>query len=216
MLTRSDQTVPDCLEVLDEIRPLGLTHIGCKYVGVTPDVLAELVRRIKASGATSYMEVVSTSSEACLNSARVARDVGVDRLLGGTQVEEVLAILAGSKVEYLPFPGRPFDHPTKLAGSAAQVEADARRFRALGCAGVDLLAYRATEADPLELVRAARRGTDGTLLVAGSVHGAEQIRALAAAGADAFTIGTAAFDGSFAPRMGSLRSQLRAVLDACR
>jgi glycerate-2-kinase len=216
MLTRSDQTVPDCLEVLDEIRPLGLTHIGCKDVGVTPDVLAELVRRIKGSGATSYMEVVSTSSEACLHSARVARDVGVDRLLGGTQVEEVLAILAGSKVEYLPFPGRPFDHPTKLAGSAAQVEADARRFRALGCAGVDLLAYRATEADPLELVRAARRGTDGTLLVAGSVHGAEQIRALAAAGADAFTIGTAAFDGSFAPRMGSLRSQLRAVLDACR
>lgn len=216
MLTRSDQTVPDCLEVLDEIRPLGLTHIGCKDVGVTSDVLAELVRRIKDSGATSYMEVVSTSPEACLNSARVARDVGVDRLLGGTQVEEVLAILAGSTVQYLPFPGRPFDHPTKLAGSAAQIEADARRFRALGAAGVDLLAYRATEADPLELVRAARRGTDGTLLVAGSVQTPAQIRALAAAGADAFTIGSAAFDGSFAPRMGSLRSQLRAVLDACR
>jgi hypothetical protein len=162
------------------------------------------------------MEVVSTSREACLRSARVARDIGVDRLLGGTQVEEVLAILAGSMVAYLPFPGRPFDHPTKLAGSAPQIEDDARRFRALGAAGVDLLAFRATEADPLELVRAARRGTEGTLLVAGSVHGPEQIRALAAAGADAFTIGSAAFDGSFAPRMGSLRSQLRAVLDACR
>jgi len=216
MLTRSDQTVPDCLEVLDEIRPLGLTHIGFKDVGVSPDVLAELVRRIKGAGATTYMEVVSTSREACLRSARVARDIGVERLLGGTQVEEVLEILAGSTVAYLPFPGRPFDHPTKLGGSPAQIEDDARRFRALGCAGVDLLAYRATEADPLELVRAARRGTDGTLLVAGSVHGPDQIRALAAAGADAFTIGSAAFDGSFAPRMGSLRSQLRAVLDACR
>lgn len=216
MLTRADQTVSDCLEVLDEIRPLGLTHIGFKDVGVSPEVLGELARRIKASGATSYMEVVSTSREACLRSARVARDIGIDRLLGGTQVEEVLEILAGSKVQYLPFPGRPFEHPTKLAGSAAQIEDDARRFRALGCAGVDLLAYRATEADPLELVRAARRGTDGILLVAGSVHGAEQIRALAAAGADSFTIGSAAFDGSFSPRMGSLRSQLRAVLDACR
>jgi glycerate-2-kinase len=216
MLTRSDQTVPDCLEVFDEIRPLGLTHIGFKDVGVSPDVLAELDRRIKASGATSYMEVVSTSSEACLRSARVARDLGVDRLLGGTQVEDVLAILAGSSVRYLPFPGRPFDHPTKLAGSAPQIEADCRRFQALGCAGVDLLAYRATEADPLELVRAARRGTDGTLLVAGSVARPDQIRALAAAGADAFTIGSAALDGSFAPRMGSLRSQLRAVVDACR
>jgi hypothetical protein len=216
MLTRSDQTVPDCLEVLDEIRPLGLTHIGFKDVGVAPDVLAELDRRIKDAGATSYMEVVSTSSEACLRSARVARDLGVDRLLGGTQVEEVLAILAGSAVRYLPFPGRPFDHPTKLAGSAAQIEADCRRFQAMGCAGVDLLAYRATEADPLDLVRAARRGIDGTLLVAGSVQRVDQIRALAGAGADAFTIGSAALDGSFAPRMGSLRSQLRAVLDACR
>lgn len=215
MLTRADQTVPDCLEVLDEIAPLGLTHIGCKDVGVPPDVLAELVRRIKAAGATSYLEVVSTSREACLRSARVARDIGVDRLLGGTDVEDVLAILAGSGVRYLPFPGRPFDHPTRLAGSPAQVEDDCRRFQALGCAGVDLLAYRATEADPLALVRAARRGTDGTLLVAGSVQTAAQIRALADAGADAFTIGSAAFDGSFSPRMGSLRSQLRAVLDAC-
>jgi hypothetical protein len=216
MLTRSDQTVSDCLEVLDEIRPLGLTHIGFKDVGVPLEVLAELARRIKDAGATSYMEVVSTSTEACLRSARVAREIGIDRLLGGTQVDEVLAILAGSAVAYLPFPGRPFAHPTQLAGTAAIVEDDCRRFQALGCAGVDLLAYRATEADPLELVRAARRGMTGTLLVAGSVQRAEQIQALAEAGADAFTIGSAAFDGSFAPRMGSLRSQLRAVLDACR
>ena len=217
MLTRADQTVPDCLEVLDDIRPLGLTHIGFKDVGVTPEVLAELARRIKAAGATSYMEVVSTSREACLRSARVARDIGVDRLLGGTQVEEVLAILAGSATQYLPFPGRPFDHPTKLAGSPQVVEEDCRRFRALGCAGVDLLAYRATEADPIELVRAARRGLEGSvLLVAGSVARPEQVRALAAAGADAFTVGSACFDGSFSPYVGSLRSQLRAVLDATR
>ena len=215
MLTRSDQTVTDCLEVLDDIRPLGLAHIGFKDVGVKPDVMAELVCRIKATGATSYMEVVSTSREGCLRSAKVARDIGIDRLLGGTQVEEVLEILSGSAVRYLPFPGLPFDHPTKLAGSAAQVEDDCRRLHALGCAGVDLLAYRATEADPLELVRAARRGSDGILLVAGSVNTPAQIRDLAAAGADAFTIGSAAFDGSFAPRLGSLRSQLRAMLDAC-
>jgi len=215
MLTRSDQTVTDCLEVLDDIRALGLAHIGFKDVGVSPDVLAELVRQIKAAGSTSYMEVVSTSREACLRSARVARDIGIDLLLGGTQVEEILEILAGSAVRYLPFPGRPSEHPTKLAGSAAQVEDDCRRFRAMGCAGIDLLAYRATEADPLELVRAARRGSDGILLVAGSIRRPEQIRDLASAGADAFTIGSAVFDGSFAPRLGSLRSQLRAVLDAC-
>ncbi len=215
MLTRSDQTVADCLEVLDDIRPLGLAHIGFKDVGASPGLLAELAQRIKAAGATSYMEVVSTSREDCLRSARLARDIGVDRLLGGTQVEEVIEILAGSPVRYLPFPGQPFEHPTRLAGSAARVEDDCRRYQAMGCAGVDLLAYRATEADPLDLVRAARRGGDGMLLVAGSVHTPAQIRDLTAAGADAFTIGSAVFDGSFAPRLGSLRSQLRAVLHAC-
>jgi len=217
MLTRSDQTVTDGLDVLDDIESVGLTHIGFKDVGVPPETLRALNQRIKAMGATSYLEVVSTSVETMLQSAKVARDIGIDRLLGGTKVDEVLALLAGTKTEYLPFPGRPFDHPTKLGGSVEQVEADCKKFRAQGCAGVDLLAYRATEADPIELVKAARRGIgDGILLVAGGVKSAAQIKALAAAGADSFTVGSAAFDGSYAPTVGSLRSQLTAVLDACR
>ena len=118
MLTRSDQTVTDCLDVLDDIRPLGLAHIGFKDVGVSPDVLAKLVLRIKAAGATSYMEVVSTSREACLRSAQVARDIGVDRLLGGTQVEEVLNIVAGSTVALPAIPWRPIRTSNKARGLA--------------------------------------------------------------------------------------------------
>jgi uncharacterized protein related to proFAR isomerase len=215
MLTKADQTVTDGLAVLDEIESVGLTHIGFKDVGVEPAALGALHRRIKAMGATSYMEVVSTTAEACLRSARLAAEIGIDRLLGGTLVEEVLGIVAGRGVQYLPFPGRPFDHPTRLGGSAEDVERDCRRFAELGCAGVDLLAYRATEADPLALVRAARKATAGTLLVAGGIGRPEQVRALAAEGVDAFTVGSAAFDGSFSPHVGSLRSQLAAVLDAC-
>ena len=215
MLTRADATVADCLDVVEDIRSIGLTHVGFKDVGVSPAVLRELVAALRGLGATTYMEVVSTTAEACLHSARVARDLGVDRLLGGTQVDEVMAIVAGSRTTYHPFPGKPSGHPTKLGGTPAEVEADCRRFAAKGCAGVDLLAYRATEADPIELVRAARRGTPGYLLVAGSVATAAQIRALRDAGADAFTIGSAAFDGSFAPNVGSLRSQLKAILAAC-
>lgn len=216
MLTRSDQTVPDCLEVWDHIKDLDLRHVGFKDVGVTPSVLMELNRRIKAAGAISYMEVVSTSKETALKSASVAREIGVDRLLGGTQVAEVMDILKGSSTKYYPFPGRPFNHPTKLGGSPADVESDCRRFAEMGCAGVDLLAYRATEADPLELVRAARRGTPGYLVVAGSVNKKEQIQALKQAGADAFTIGSAAFDGSYSPLKGSLRSQLKDIIEACK
>ena len=66
MLTRDDLTVADCLEVMDEIGSLGVRHLGFKDVGVPLEVQRELLARIKASGATSYFEVVSETPEACL------------------------------------------------------------------------------------------------------------------------------------------------------
>lgn len=215
MLTRADRTISDGLAVLDDVRSLGLRDIGFKDVGIEPPALALLHRGIKELGATSYLEMVSTSADACLQSARVARELGIDCLLGGTQCEAVMSILAGSSVRYFPFPGRPFGHPTQLQGSAEDIARDCQRFASLGAAGVDLLAYRATDAKPIELVRAARDACHGTLLVAGGVGTRDQIRALSAAGVDTFTVGSAVFDGSFAPHVGSLRSQLKAVLDAC-
>ena len=108
-------------------------------------------------------------------------------------------------------------HPTRLEGTPEQVMADCARVRAAGCPGVDLLAYRATQADPLELVRAARSGLDdGYLIVAGSIDSPARIGALADAGADAFTIGTAIFDGSFAAGDDSVVYQCREVLAACK
>lgn len=216
MLTRQDRTVEDCLAVFEEIRAVGVTHVGFKDVGVDRPTLEALNRRIKDSGAVSYMEVVSTSREEVLQSARTAREIGIDRLMGGTELDAVLEILEGSGIGYYPFPGLPVGHPTQLGGTPELIERQCRAFLERGCPGVDLLAYRATEADPLELVRAARRGLGrrGELVVAGSVDSPERIRALAEAGADAFTIGSAAFDGSFSPRKGLLRSQLEDILAA--
>jgi hypothetical protein len=216
MLTRQDRTISDCLALFESIRPAGLKHVGFKDVGVPPETLAALSNAIRASGATTYMEVVSTTPEACLNSARVAKDLNVDRLLGGTDAAAVQQILAGSSTHYYPFPGYPRGHPTKLGGKPEDVEAQCRAFMDQGCAGADLLAYRATEADPLALVRAARKGLGkGMLIVAGSVNSRTQIRALAEAGADAFTIGSAVFDGSYAPESGSILSQLARIQADC-
>ncbi|MHA1600730.1 MAG: hypothetical protein ACTSW2_07870 [Alphaproteobacteria bacterium] len=215
MFTRDDQTVEDCIDVFDVIIETGVKHLGFKDIGVPRETLIALTERIRASGGVSYMEVVSTTTEACLQSARSAVEIGVDRLLGGTEAEAMLEVLQGSGIAYYPFPGRPAGHPTQLGGTPEQVAADCRRFEALGCAGADLLAYRATEAEPLALVRAARQALKGELIVAGSVNTPARIQELAKAGADAFTIGSAAFDGSFSPRKGSLRSQLSDILAAC-
>jgi hypothetical protein len=53
------------------------------------------------------------------------------------------------------------------------------------------------------------------LIVAGAVASADRIKAIKQAGADAFTIGTAVFDGSYSPTKGSILSQLRDVLADC-
>ena len=217
MLTRDDRTVEDCLELMELIRPIGLKHVGFKDVGVPPATLKALTAAIRSSGATAYMEVVSTTPEACLASARVARDLGVDRLLGGTQVDAIMDVLDGSGTQYYPFPGRPIGHPTKLGGRPEEIEAHCRDFVASGCAGCDVLAYRSTESDPIDLVKAARRGLgpEKYLIVAGAVSSADRIRAVGAAGANAFTIGTAVFNGSYSPTKGSILSQLRDVLADC-
>lgn len=216
MLTRNDMTITDCLDVYEMIAPLGVTHIGCKDVGVDIATLRELIKRIKAGDGISYLEVVSTTPEACLNSARVAVEIGVDRLLGGTDAENILQVIHGTGITYHPFPGIPIGHPTKLGGTPALIAEQCRAFEKIGCAGVDLLAYRATEADPIDLVKAARQATQGYLVCAGSVDTPERIAALNKAGADAFTIGSAVFNGAFSPRKGSILSQLKDVLAACK
>ncbi|MFG2773591.1 HisA/HisF-related TIM barrel protein [Streptomyces sp. NPDC048350] len=214
MLTRDDRTVTDCLDVLDTVRDLGIGHLGFKDVGVDAATLDRLHTQIKGMGATSYLEVVSTTRDEALTSVRHAIDLGVDRLMGGTWIDETLALLAGTGIEYLPFAGEPVGHPTRLAGGPGRVAEDCRRAEAAGCAGVDLLAYRATDADPLDLVRAARAATAGRLVVAGSIATRARIQDLASAGADAFTIGSAAFDGSLRPAAGTLAAQLREALEA--
>jgi hypothetical protein len=215
MLTQHDRTVPDCLGVFENIADLGLRHVGFKDVGATPETLRELNRRIKATGATSYLEVVSLSPEETRAAAMRAREIGVDCLLGGNDMAAMRATVAGSAVRLFPFVGVPEGHPTQLRGDAARIAEDCRRSDALGCAGIDLLAFRAVEADPLSLIREARAALRGTLIVAGSIDSPARIAELADAGVDAFTIGSALFARRFAGGHPSLRAQLTEVLAVC-
>jgi hypothetical protein len=212
MLTRQDQTVPDCLAIMADIAPLNLRHIGFKDIGADLETLRDLNQQIKATGAISYLEVVATTPQAALNSARMAVEIGVDRLLGGTMVAETLEILSGTGIAYYPFPGTPIGHPTQLAGTPQDIAAQTRTYRAMGCAGVDLLAYRATQSDPIALVRAAREALGAsTLICAGGVDSPSRITALRDAGCDAFTVGSAAFDLIFSAAP-TLTGQLQDIL----
>lgn len=213
MLTQDDRTVANCLDVLEEVAECGLSHIGFKDIGVDKAQLLDLTQAIRELGATSYLEVVSETPESALASAEMAAELSVDRLLGGTQVARTIEILAGTDIAYYPFPGKPQGHPTELGGRAEDIAADCLRFVEMGAHGVDLLAYRATEARPEDLIGAARGALPHSdLIIAGSVASAERIRDLAELKVDGFTIGTAVFERQFAPQEPGLAAQIETVL----
>jgi hypothetical protein len=194
MFTHHDATVPDALEVYDELRHTGLRHVGFKDIGVRVETLTELCRRMHDDGRTVYLEVVSVTAEDELRSIRAAREIGVDVVMGGTHVAAALEALEGSKLRYMPFPGRIVGHPSVLEGTVEEIAASAADLTSHpGVWGLDLLAYR--HAEPVEpIIDAVVRASAGPVVIAGSIDSAERIEAVTRLGAWGFTIGGAVFE----------------------
>ena len=212
MLTRDDCTIADAREVYASVAGIGVTHVGCKDIGLPREELGALLDDIRSHGHTSYLEVVSETEEATLRSARVAAEIRPDCLIGGTLIEPVQAILAGTGIRFFPYVGRVIGHPCLLRGEIEEIVEDARRAEALGVDGINLLAYR-YDGDVEALVEAVVTAVSVPVIAAGSVDSVQRIQALTDRGVWAFTIGTAALDGEFVEGA-PLEAQLRAVIDA--
>lgn len=211
MLTRNDRTVADAASHVATALQAGVGHIGFKDVGLPFAALAELVARIRDGGAKVYLEVVSLDRDSEVRSVLAAVDLGVDCLLGGTHVGDVLPLIRSTGIRYFPFPGRITGHPSVLEGTHDEIVASAAALAAHdGVAGLDLLAYRA-DGDVPPLIEAVCRAAGKPVIVAGSIDSPQRIAAVKAAGAAAFTIGTAALDGRFAAGGPALADQLRAI-----
>ncbi len=194
MFTHHDATVPDALDVYDQLRPTGLRHVGFKDIGVSTETLTELCRRMHDDGRTVYLEVVSVTAEDELRSIRAAREIGVDVVMGGTNVDAALGALEGSGLRYMPFPGRIVGHPSILEGTVEEIAGSAAAMTARpGVFGLDLLAYRHVE--PVEpIIDAVVKASAGPVVIAGSIDSAERIQAVTSLGAWGFTIGGAVFE----------------------
>ena len=212
MLTRNDKTVDDAEKHLEIALTAGVHHIGFKDVGLPFARLKKLNETIKKGGATSYLEVVSLDKESEISSAKAAIEIGVDILLGGTNVDEVLPLLKGTDIQYYPFPGKIVGHPSVLEGSVEEVVASAINLTSKeGVHGLDLLAYRSTE-NVEELMDAVCAITDKPIVMAGSIGTKARILNVKNSGASGFTIGTAALDGSYSAKGKDLDTQLGSIL----
>ncbi|HEY2789132.1 MAG TPA: hypothetical protein VGI72_06710, partial [Gaiellales bacterium] len=168
MLTRDDRTLSDARAVYASIAASGVNHVGCKDVGLPRAELQALMSDIRANGHTTHLEVVSETPEATLASARAAAEIGPDYLIGGTLIEPVQQVIAGTGIKFFPYVGQIVDHPCLLRGSIAEIADDARRAESLGVDGINLLAYR-YDGDVDALVEAVVGATSLPVIAAGSV-----------------------------------------------
>jgi hypothetical protein len=214
MLTHNDVTVEDAPQVLEQLRDTGLRYVGFKDIGPPPPVLKRVTDAAHERGMEVMLEVVSTSAEDELQSLRAALEIGVDWVLGGTHPEQGLPVLAGSDVRYCPFPGIIEGHPSVLKGEIEAIAEHAAQLTATdGIYGLDLLAYRHADADPVALTRAVVEAASGPVIAAGSVASVKQIEDLESAGAWGFTIGGAIFERRL-PGGPSVAGQVAATLAA--
>lgn len=209
MLTHHDQTVKNALEMFEEMKDTPVLHWGFKDVGLPPNEMKKLVQRMKDSGKTTYLEVVSLSEEQGLAGARLAVESGFDVLMGTVYFDSIHAYLKDKPIQYYPFPGHVHSHPSILDGTIEEIVNHACSLEEKGVPGMDLLAYRYT-GDAELLLRQVVKATRVPICVAGSIASYERIARVWDAGAWGFTVGSAFFEARFVPG-GSFKDNMMAV-----
>jgi|TARA_B100000470_G_C19655128_1_gene330585 hypothetical protein len=212
MLTHHDKTVKNCIEIFEEIKHLKFKYIGFKDIGVPKEKLINLGKRIKDSGKELFLEVVSLNEEDEVRSAKVAVELNVDYLMGGTRVNVVSEIIKPTKIKYLPFPGKIVGHPSVLDGTIDEITKSAIDLSSNKYVyGLDLLSYR-FKGNVEELIKSVVNKTKVPIVSAGSIDSEEKIKIVSALGVWAFTVGSAAFEKKFANGSSKIVDQLEDIL----
>jgi NAD(P)H-dependent flavin oxidoreductase YrpB (nitropropane dioxygenase family) len=204
-------TVYNAIDVFEEAKNTNVKYFGFKDVGLPKEKLTQLHSNMKKAGKTTFIEVVTATKEDNVRSAKMAVELGVDYLIGGTAVKQTLPLLRGSNIKYFPYIGKIVGHPCLLRGTVEKITRDAKMVERLGAAGIDLLAYR-YDRDPEPMIKSVQKCVKTPLIVAGSIDSIERVRKMVDLGVWSFTIGSAFFDKKFAPN-GTLTDQITTVLD---
>jgi len=217
MLTKDDQTISDARNYVKEIAAAGAKHIGFKDIGLPINELKHLAEELRKEGVKVYLEVVSLDAESEKKSARIAMDLNVDYLLGGTRPELIAPIVKEHALKYYPFVGKIEDHPSILTGTISEIAEHAKQTTAIdGVDGLDLLAYRFTGEDVPLLVQEVCKSSKKPVIVAGSIDRKERIEVVKTKGAAGFTVGTAAFDMEFPSNQAGIFGQVQSILEMSR
>jgi hypothetical protein len=212
MLTHKDVTVANARKVFDTCKDLPVAFWGFKDAGISRNDTRALLDAMKANGKVTFLEVVTFSEEACLENAKMAIECGFDYLTGTLYFPSVAKYLEDKPIQYYPFVGTVAGSPVALRGSIEDIVADGKRLAAAGVHGLDLVAYRYVDGDPVELAKRLVAAAETKVIIAGSISSEERLHIVRDIDPFAFTIGSALFDSDFAPR-GDFRTNLERVVE---
>jgi 2,4-dienoyl-CoA reductase-like NADH-dependent reductase (Old Yellow Enzyme family) len=218
MLTHHDLTIPNAIEVFEEVKDTGLRFIGCKDVGLSLDKMKILFKKMKDAGMTTFLEVVTYSEEEHFSGVKTAINMNADYLIGGMPwfAKKTLSFLKDSKaqIKYFPYVGEIEGHPCILKGEIDYIINNAKEFEKLGVDGVNLLLYRYT-GDKNKLLDRVTKELNLPIIVAGSVDSFEKIQKLIEKDIWAFTIGSAVLERKIAFKQ-TVREEIEVVLNFLR
>jgi len=214
MLTHHDITIPNALDVFDEVKDTGLKCIGCKDIGLSLDQYRELFAGFKKHGIESFLEVVTYSEEEHFRGVDLALKIGANNLIGGMPMytEKTMDYLKkkNEQLGFYPYVGKITDHPCILGGTVEEIIREGKEAEKYGINGINLLLYR-YKGDQKKLL-AATENLKAPLIIAGNVVNFNQINELKENKIWAFTIGGAVLEKKFIDH-GSTQEQIKAVLE---
>lgn len=212
MLTQNDITVKDAREVFESCKDLPVDFWGFKNVGISPSETRELLGAMKRNNKVTFLEVVTYTEESCLENAKMAVDYGFDYLTGTRYFPAVAEYLRDKPIRYYPFVGDVGGSPVVLKGTTRDILNECMRLEQAGVHGLDLVAYRYADGDPVELAKLVVATATTEVVIAGSISSEERIKIINEINPFAFTMGSALFDKLFVPG-GDFRANLQRVVN---
>lgn len=218
MLTHHDVTIPNALEVFDEIKDTDLKFVGCKDIGLPIDEHKILFKSMRKEGITTFLEVVSHDEKKHFEGAKKAIQIGADYLIGGMPqfTKKTIDFLKEERVDikFFPYVGEVVGHPCILEGSVEDIVENGIKFEKKGVDGINLLLYR-YKGDTNLLLNRITSALHIPLIPAGNIDCFEKIDQMKDKHIWAFTIGGAILERKFAPGK-SVKKQVETVLNRLR
>ena len=212
MLTHHDRTVTNAIEVFEGAKNSKAKYWGFKEVGIPEDQMIDLVKRMKAAGKTTFLEVVDYTEAGCVEGAKIAARCGFDVLMGTLYFDSVKKVADEAGIKYMPFVGELSGRPSVLNGTIEGMIDEANNLvDTKGIKGFDLLGYRYT-GDAVKLNAEFVQKVRGDVCLAGSVASFQRLDEVKATGAWAFTIGGAFFENKFGENL-TFGEQIDVVVD---